>query len=62
MIGPFPSFMLMVAAVLIIVPFWRLLPGYGVSKYFALLAPIPAVALALLWVMAFRDSFKGTGG
>ena len=44
-------------AVLLVVPFWRLLPSYGMSKYYALLAILPVGAVLLLWVLAFRDGF-----
>lgn len=47
-------------AVLLVVPFWKILPRYGISKYFALMiAIVPAVALILLWVIAFRDDVEG---
>ena len=44
-------------AVLLVVPFWRLLPNYGISKYYSVLAILPVGALILLWILAFRDSF-----
>lgn len=43
----------------ITVPMWKLLPRYGVSKYFAPLAILPAIALVLLWIMAFREDVDG---
>ena len=43
-------------AVLLVVPFWRLLPHYGIPKGFALLAVLPVGAVILLWIMAFRDA------
>ena len=49
----------LIVAVLLIVPFWKLLPRYGISKYFALLTIIPAIALVLLWIMAFREDVEG---
>ena len=49
----------LIAAALIVVPFWKLLPRYGISKYFALLAVIPAIAIVLLWIMAFTDDVGG---
>lgn len=49
----------LVIGILVVVPFWKLLPRYGVSKYFALLAVIPAIALVLLWIMAFKDDIDG---
>ena len=50
---------LLVIGVLIVVPFWKLLPRYGISKYFALLAVLPAIALVMLWIMAFKDDIDG---
>jgi len=52
----------LIIAALIAVPFWKLLPRYGIHKYFAILAVIPAVALVLLWIMAFRDDSGGDHG
>lgn len=49
-----------VIAVLVVVPFWKLLPRYGISKYFALLAVLPAIALVLLWIIAFKDDIERT--
>ena len=49
----------LIVAVLLIVPFWKLLPRYGISKYFALLTIIPAIALVLLWIMAFKEDVEG---
>ncbi len=48
-----------VIGVLIVIPFWKLLPKYGISKYFALLAVLPAIALVLLWIIAFKDDIEG---
>jgi len=42
---------------LVIVPFWRILPRNGISKWYAFLALIPAGAIILLWIVAFRDQF-----
>lgn len=52
---------ILIIAALVIVPFWKLLPRYGINKYFALLAFIPAVALVLLWIMAFKNDIDGRG-
>ncbi|MEM6385714.1 MAG: hypothetical protein AAF718_05705 [Pseudomonadota bacterium] len=49
----------LVIGVLIVVPFWKLLPRYGISKYFAFLAVLPAIALVMLWIMAFKDDIEG---
>lgn len=51
----------LVVAVLVIVPFWKILPRYGISKYFAVLTVIPAIALVLLWIIAFKDDVERTG-
>ena len=51
----------LVAAVLVIVPFWKILPRYGISKYFAVLTVIPAIALVLLWIIAFKDDVERSG-
>ncbi|MDJ0638732.1 MAG: hypothetical protein QNJ20_07860 [Paracoccaceae bacterium] len=51
----------LIVAVLVVVPFWKLLPRYGISPYFALLAVIPAIALVLLWIIAFKDEIDGRG-
>ena len=48
-----------IMAVLVVVPFWRLLPKFGISSWVALVAIIPLGALILLWVMAFRDKIGG---
>ena len=46
-------------AILVVIPFWKLLPRYGMSPYFALLAVMPAIALVLLWIIAFKDDIDG---
>lgn len=48
-----------VIGALLVIPFWRLLPRYGINKYFAVMAFLPAVALILLWIIAFRDEIEG---
>lgn len=55
----FQLFMAMIWVALLVTPFWRLLPRYGISKYFAPLAAIPAIALVLLWIMAFKEDVEG---
>ncbi|NCO22058.1 MAG: hypothetical protein GW905_08680 [Rhodobacterales bacterium] len=47
----------LILAALVIVPFWRILPRYGISQWFALLALLPVGAIILLWIVAFRDNF-----
>ncbi|SEO26589.1 hypothetical protein SAMN04490248_10382 [Salinihabitans flavidus] len=46
-------------AALVVIPFWRLLPRYGIPNWVAILAIFPLVALILLWVMAFKDKIDG---
>ena len=50
---------ILVMAVLVVIPFWRLLPQFGIPSWVALVSIIPLGALVLLWVMAFRDKFGG---
>ena len=50
---------MVIFAALIVVPFWRLLPKFGIPNWVALVAIIPLGALILLWVMAFRDKLDG---
>lgn len=45
----------LVLSALLVIPFWRLLPRYGIPAPVALAAVIPLGALVLLWVMAFKD-------
>ena len=40
-------------AVLVVVPFYHLLPRYGINKYLSVLAFIPIIAVIFLWIMAF---------
>ena len=46
-------------AVLLVVPFYRLLPRYGFPAWFAVLAVLPVGAVILLWVIAFKDAAEG---
>ena len=55
--GGFLVFIIMAA--LVVVPFWRLLPRYGIPNWVAIFAVIPLVALILLWVIAFKDKIDG---
>ncbi|MDJ1008994.1 MAG: hypothetical protein QNJ13_14345 [Paracoccaceae bacterium] len=49
-----------IAAAVLVVPFWKILPRYGISKYFSLMiAIVPAVAVVLLWIIAFKDDIEG---
>ena len=40
--------------ILIVIPFWRLLPRAGIPGPVALLAIVPFVPLILLWILAFK--------
>ena len=46
-------------AILLVVPFWRLLPRFGLPRWLALVAVLPVGALILLWVIAFRADMPG---
>ena len=55
-----PAFVILVFVSLIwVVPLWRLLPRFGVSKWLSCLGFIPGIggfaSIILLWVIAFRD-------
>jgi hypothetical protein len=54
--------MILIMAVLLIVPFWRLLPRFGIPNWVGIFAIIPLVALILLWIMAFKDKLDEAGG
>ncbi|MDD9922462.1 MAG: hypothetical protein OXQ92_09330 [Boseongicola sp.] len=51
----------LIVTIMIAIPFWRLLPKFGISKYFAIMVVVPAMALILLWIMAFKDDVEGLG-
>ncbi|MBT8459959.1 MAG: hypothetical protein HKP37_02700 [Boseongicola sp.] len=57
--GPFQLFILAIWVAILVIPFWKLLPRYGISKYFAPLAAMPAIALVLLWIIAFKEDVEG---
>ncbi|WP_255564391.1 hypothetical protein [Mameliella sp. CS4] len=50
---------LIVLGALVVVPFWKLLPRFGIPNWVAIFAIFPLVALILLWVMAFKDQIDG---
>ena len=56
-----PLLFAMIWVALVVIPFWKLLPRFGISKYFAIAAVLPAIAIILLWVMAFKDDIEGQG-
>lgn len=57
--GGLPVLFAMIWVVLLVTPFWKLLPRYGMSKWFAPLAALPAIALVFLWIIAFKDEIEG---
>ncbi|WP_198586188.1 hypothetical protein [Roseovarius salinarum] len=44
---------IIVLSALFVIPFWRLLPDYGMPAWLAVFAVIPVGALVLLYAMAF---------
>ncbi|WP_372890698.1 hypothetical protein [Rhodosalinus sp.] len=46
---------LVVIGALVVIPFWKLLPRFGIPAWVSLVAIIPLGALVLLWIMAFKD-------
>jgi len=42
-----------------VVPFWKLLPEYGIAKQWAITAFFPICALILLYIMAFSAKREG---
>jgi len=54
--GGFGMLWMVIYAVLVIVPFWRLLPRFGMPNWLAIFAFIPLVALIYLWIMAFNGN------
>lgn len=50
---------LFIWSVLVIVPFYHLLPRYGINKYLSVLAIIPVIAVIYLWIMAFSARGRG---
>ncbi|MDR9484382.1 MULTISPECIES: hypothetical protein [Sediminimonas] len=57
--GAFGFVWFVVFAALIVIPFWRLLPRFGIPNWVSLVAIIPLAALILLWVIAFKDKIDG---
>ena len=44
-----------------VIPFWKLLPGYGIASPWSLIAIFPLGTLALLYLMAFAGTRTGGG-
>lgn len=57
--SPMTTLFAIIWVLLLVTPFWKLLPKYGISKWFAPLAALPAIALEFLWIMAFKDDIEG---
>jgi len=55
------SIWFLIMAVLLIVPFWKILPRHGIPNWVAIFAAFPFVALILLWIVAFKDELSGSG-
>lgn len=51
----------LILAALVVVPFWRLLPRFGLPSWLAVVAIFPIGAIVLLWIMAFYDAGDGGG-
>ncbi len=45
---------LILSAILLVVPFWLILPRVGIAAPWALVAVVPIGVVALLWIVAFR--------
>ena len=54
--------MMLVTAVLLCIPFWRILPRVGIPSWLAIFAIFPPLALILLWVVAFKGPVDQPGG
>ncbi len=52
---------MLVVAVLLCIPFWKILPRSGIPSWVAIFAVFPPIALILLWIVAFKDQAGGTG-
>ncbi|QFS82170.1 hypothetical protein FIU97_05205 [Roseivivax sp. THAF40] len=50
---------LLIVGALVVVPFWKLLPRFGIPNWVSIFAIFPVVALILLWIMAFKDGSNG---
>ena len=48
------GFLVIVVAVLTVIPMLKLLPHFGINKWWALACIIPLGVLVLLWVMAMK--------
>ena len=53
--------MMVIMFLLIVVPFWRLLPKGGIPNWVAIFSVFPIVAVGLLWIVAFKGDFISKG-
>jgi len=53
---------MVIMAALLIIPLWRILPRSGIPSWVAVFAFIPLIGLILLWVVAFKEDLKSSGG
>ena len=51
-----------IMAALLVIPFWRILPRFGLPSWVAIFAVIPMIAVVLLWIVAFKDLGDNKGG
>ena len=52
---------LLISAVILVPPFWFILPRVGIPSTVALVAAIPIGAVILLWIVAIREYQAGNG-
>ena len=52
---------LLISAVILVSPFWFILPRVGIPSTVALVAVIPIGAVILLWIVAIREYQSGNG-
>jgi hypothetical protein len=55
MMGAGSLLWMLILGALVVVPFWKLLPRFGIPAWVSVFALFPLVALILLWVMAFKN-------
>lgn len=54
-----PVTLILLFMVAFVVPFWKLLPQYGIASPWALIAVFPIGTLALLYLMAYAPRNEG---
>jgi hypothetical protein len=60
--GPGGIIGFLLVGALVAYPFYRLLPRFGMSPWWSLVAFLPLGALILLYVLAFREPGPGVRG